>query len=111
MTFLSNALSEFAANQLPQIILIKYGITISGHQIGRIMHENHLACEIRVTRRISERKDTAAMVPDLVKRDYDNKNHKQIIRASDVTYITGTCDAPQNFVYLSIIINHRTKGN
>ena len=94
---------------IAQIMLKKYGISISGRQVGRIMRENHLACEIRVARKISERKDTTATVPDLVKRDYDNKNHKEIIRASDVTYITGTCDAPQNFVYLSVIINHRTK--
>ena len=73
------------------------------------MHKNHLACEIRVARKISTIKDTAAMVPDLVKRDYDNKTHKQIIRASDVTYIVGTCEPPQNFVYLFIIINHHTK--
>ena len=94
---------------IAQIMLKKYGISISGRQVGRIMRENHLSCEIRVARKISERKDTTATVPDLVKRDYDNKNHNQIIRASDVTYITGTYDAPQNFVYLSVIINHRTK--
>ena len=94
---------------IAQIMLTKYGISISGRQVGKIMHENHLSCEIRVARKISERKDTSAIVPDLVKRDYDNKNHNQIIRASDVTYITGTSDAPQNFVYLSVIINHRTK--
>ncbi|MBO6023074.1 transposase, partial [bacterium] len=63
-----------------------------------------MACEIRVARKISERKDTAEMVPNIVKRDYDNKTHKQIIRASDVTYIVGIYDdASQNFVYLSVI--------
>ena len=94
---------------IAQIMFTKYGISISGRQIGRIMHENHLSCEIRVARRIPKRKDTTAMIPDLVKRDYDNKNHKQIIRANDVTYICAPCDAPQNFVYLSVVINHRTK--
>ena len=73
------------------------------------MHENHLTCEIKVARKIPERKDTTAMIPDLVKRDYDNKDHKQIIRASNVTYIVWTYDAPQNFVYPSVIINHPTK--
>ena len=72
----------------------KHGISISGRQIGRIMHENHLACEIKVVRKIPERKDTTATIPNLVKRDYDNKNHKQIVRASDVTYIVATYDAP-----------------
>ena len=94
---------------IARIMLTKYGISISGRQIGRIMHENHLACGIRVARKIPERKDTTAMIPDLVKRDYDNKNNKQIIRAADVTYICAPCDAPQNFVYLSVVINHRTK--
>ena len=56
-----------------QIILTKYGIYISLHQIGRILHENHVDCEIRVARKIPERKDTAATIPDLVKRDYDNQ--------------------------------------
>ena len=45
------------------------------------------------------------MVLDLIKRDYDNKNHKQIIRASNIL-IVGTYDGPQNFVCLSVIINH-----
>ena len=94
---------------IAKIMLTKYGISISGRQIGRIMHENYLSCEIRVARKIPERKDTTAMIPDLVKRDYDNKNHKQIIRATDVSYICAPYDAPQNFVYLSVVINHLTK--
>ena len=82
----------FRVGQEPiaQIMLTKDRISISGRQICRIMHENHLACEIRIVRKIPEKKDTTAMIPDLVKRDYDNKNHKQMIRASDVTYIVGT---------------------
>ena len=94
---------------IAQIMFTKHGISISGRLIGRIMYENHLACEIRGACKIWEKKDTTAMIRNIVKRDYDNKNHKQIIRASDLTYIVGTCDAPQNFVYLSVVINHRTK--
>ena len=80
---------------IAQIMLTKHRISISGRQIGRITQENHLACEIRIVRKIPERKDTTAMIPDLVKRDYDNKNHKQMIRANDVTYIVGIYDAPK----------------
>ena len=49
----------FRVGQEPivQIIQQKYGIFISGRQIGRIMHENHLSCGIRVARKIPERKD------------------------------------------------------
>ena len=72
---------------IAQIMLTKDGISISLRQIGRIMHENHLACEIRVALKILERKDTTATISDLVKRDYDNTKHNQIIRAADVTYI------------------------
>ena len=73
------------------------------------MHENYLSCEIRVACKIPEKKNTTAAIPDLVKRDYDNKNHKQIIRATDVTYIYARFDALQNFVYLWVVINHLTK--
>ena len=53
---------------IAQIIFTKHGISISGRQIGRIMHENHLACDIRVARKIPERKDTTVMILDLVKK-------------------------------------------
>ena len=72
------------------------------------MHENYLSCEIRVGKRI-HKKNAAATISDLVKRDYDNTKHNQIIRATDVAYICAPCDAPQNFVYLSVVINHLTK--
>ena len=87
----------------------EYGIKLSARHLGRIMSKNGLSCEIRRAKRTRERKDTTANIPDLVLRDYDNKNHKQTIRASDVSYIPGTYDALNNFVYLSVVINHRTK--
>ena len=64
------------------------------------MHENYLSCEIRVGKRI-HKKNAAATISDLVKRDYDNTKHNQIIRAIHVKYVTCICapfDAPQNFV-------------
>ena len=65
------------------------------------MHENYLSCEIRVACKIPEKENTTAAIPDLVKRDYDNTKHNQIIRATHVKYVTCICapfDAPQNFV-------------
>ena len=35
--------SRIGREPIAQIMLTKYGISISGRQIGRIMHENHLA--------------------------------------------------------------------
>ena len=87
----------------------KYGIKILGRQVGRIMRENNLACEIRVARKVPEIKNTKVNIPDLVKRDYDNKNHNQIIYSTDVSYIFAPYDALQNFVYLSVVINNLTK--
>ena len=94
---------------IAEIIIEKYGIPISGRQVGRIMRENNLFCKIRVAYKIPERKDTTANIADLVKRDYDNKFHVQTIHAVDVTYLIAPYDAPQNHVYLSVVINHRTK--
>ena len=42
---------------IAQILFKKYGIKISGRQVGRIMHENNLTCEIRVPCKIPERKE------------------------------------------------------
>ena len=42
--------------RIAQIMLTKYGIPIFGRQIGRIMHENHLACEIKVSRKFRKEK-------------------------------------------------------
>ena len=69
-------------------MLVKDAISISGHKIGRIMHQN-MGFEITVAPKITERKNTTLMILDLIKRDCDNKIHKQMIRASDVTYIAG----------------------
>ena len=54
-------------------------------------------------------KNTKVNIPDFIKKDYDNKNHKQIIHSADVSYIFASYDALQNFVYLSIVINNCTK--
>ena len=76
----------------------------------RIMYVICLSWEIKVSRITHERKDTTtATISDLVKRDYDNLKHNQIIRATDVIYICAPCDAHQNFVYLSVVIKHLTK--
>lgn len=64
------------------------------------MNEIGIFCNIRKAHKIPEVKNTTVKMEDLVKRNYDNTKHNQIIRATDVTYICAPCDAPQNFVYL-----------
>ena len=69
-----------------QIIYKEYGVRYSDRQIGRIMSENGIKCNIRKPRRSKESKNIAANVNDIVLRDYDNVNHDFEIYATDVTY-------------------------
>ncbi|WP_223213739.1 IS3 family transposase [Mycoplasmopsis bovirhinis] len=46
-------------------------------------------------------------MPDLVKRDYNSCNDN--IYATVVTYIQAPKDIKQNHIYLSAIIDHKTK--
>ena len=94
---------------IAQELLKRYDYIISDRQVGRIMKEIGISCKIRIPKRAKEQKNTSVKIDDLVKRDYDNKNHIEEIIATDVTYIEGTYDAIQNHVYLSIFIHHRTK--
>ena len=41
---------------IAQIMFEKYRIRISDRQVGRIMRENNLSCDIRVAHKIPERK-------------------------------------------------------
>lgn len=92
-----------------QIIYKEYGVRYSDRQIGRIMSENGIKCNIRKPRRSKESKNITANVNDIVLRDYDNVNHDFEIYATDVTYIPSTKDCHENHVYLSTIISHKTK--
>ena len=89
----------------------KYNISLSARQVGRRMDKIGLKCEIRTRKRKrdKEQKNTNIEIENIVARDYDNKNHSEIIIATDVTYIPAPCDINQNFIYLSGLINHETK--
>ena len=88
-----------------------YGINLSGRQIGRYLNEMGYICKIRKSsnRTKKEAKNTKINIPDLVLRDYDNKNHHEEIISTDVTYLSAPKDVHQNHVYLSIAISHKTK--
>ena len=87
----------------------KYKISISYRQVGRIMNNLGLFCHIRKKRKNREIKNTKVYIQNIVERDFDNKNHKQTILATDVTFIPSPKDINQSHVYLSATINHRTK--
>ncbi|APJ38809.1 integrase [Mycoplasmopsis pullorum] len=71
------------------------------------MNRLGLFCVIRRKRKQREQKDTSVKFLDLVQRDYNGENN-QII-ATDVTYIPAPRDCVNNFVFLSIAIDHRSK--
>ncbi len=92
------------------IILFKeYGISLSYRQVGRIMNELNLHCRVRAKRKAREKKITDSKIPNIVARDYNNQKHDKTILATDVTYIDAPKDVSENHVYLSAIINHKTK--
>lgn len=85
----------------------KYQIYLNYRTFGRIMNRLGLFCVIRRNRKQREQKDTNVKFLDLVQRDYNGENN-QII-ATDVTYIPAPRDCQNNFVFLSIAIDHKSK--
>lgn len=88
----------------------KYNIFLSERQVGRIMNKLGLKCIVRRKKRSKEPKNTNVYLPNIVNRDYKNNKHTNEILATDVTYIPAPNDVSGNFVYLSVIISHRTKS-
>ena len=70
------------------------------------MNRWNLKCKTRIARKRSEIKNTKVMYKDLVKRNYNPID--DTIIATDVSYIPA--DEPQNNVYLSVAISHKTKA-
>ncbi|MDJ1645986.1 IS3 family transposase [Mycoplasma sp. M5725] len=64
--------------------------------------------QISRKRKEREKKDTTAKFENIVNRDY-NDNQNWNIYTTDATYIEGTKDSKQNYVFLSAIISHKTK--
>lgn len=101
---------RYGRNPISIILYKNYNIKLSYRQVGRIMNDLGLFCQIRKKRKNREIKNTRVKIQDIVKRDFDNKKHSQTILATDVTFIPSPKDVTiQNHVYLSVTINHRTK--
>ncbi|MEA4134667.1 IS3 family transposase [Mycoplasma sp. 2704] len=97
----------FGRKRLEHYIKQKYQILLNYRTIGRIMNRLQLHCLIRRKKKDREIKNTNVKFVDLVNRDYNGKTN-QII-ATDVTYITAPKDCENNFVFLSIAIDHKSK--
>ncbi|MDJ1648240.1 transposase [Mycoplasma phocimorsus] len=78
--------------RLSQFIAKKHNIYINLRTLGRDMSRLCLKCEIKRKRKKRENKDTTAKFENIVNRDY-NDNQNRNIYATDVTYIEGTRDS------------------
>ena len=87
------------------ILLAKDGISISDRTLRNYMFRWGLRTKTRVSKNISEIKNTNVKYKDLVKRNY-NPLEDNIV-ATDVSYIPAKVE--QNNVYLSVVISHKTK--
>lgn len=94
--------------KLSKIMQNDFNIVLSERTLGRFLSKNNLNSEIRKRRRTKEIKDINYIGEDLVKRDYNDSQNLNI-KCTDITYLPATKDAIQNHVYLSVIIDHRSK--
>ncbi|WNM15419.1 IS3 family transposase [Mesomycoplasma ovipneumoniae] len=106
-SFLDNK-GRYGRLRLSAYISMKYNIYINPRSLGRALKRLNLVCKIRKKRRKSEIKNTKFAMPDIVKRDYNDKLNRNIF-ATDVTYIKAPRDVKENHVFLSVIIEHKTK--
>lgn len=106
-SFLDNK-GRYGRLRLSAYISMKYNIYINPRSLGRHLKRLNLICKIRKQRRKSEIKNTKFVLPDIVKRDYNDKLNRNIF-ATDISYIKAPKDVKDNHVFLSVIIEHKTK--
>ncbi|WP_322901874.1 IS3 family transposase [Mycoplasmopsis felis] len=99
---------RYGREKLSVYILQKYKKYINPRSLGRYMNLLGLKCKVRQKKKRKEIKDTNTQIENLVKRDYDDKENRNIF-ATDVSYIKSPKDVLESFVYLSAILSHKTK--
>ncbi|WP_434343349.1 hypothetical protein V2P32_03580 [Mycoplasma sp. 06067-C1-B144P-99-0482-3] len=72
------------------------------------MNKLGLFCHVRIkSKRVQEYKNTKAKYNNIAIRDYNGINND--IYATDITYIPALIDVPDNHIFMSAIIHHKTK--
>ncbi|WP_416741851.1 IS3 family transposase [Mycoplasma sp. Z331B] len=99
---------NFGREKLAQYLKKDYGIEVNSRTLGRYLSKNNMNSQIRKPKKAKEIKDTRFAGNDLMKRDY-NDILNQNIKSTDVTYIPATKGAPQNHIYLSVVMDNKTK--
>ncbi|MCU9932178.1 hypothetical protein NW733_06065 [Mycoplasmopsis felis] len=88
---------RYGREKLSVYILQKYKKYINTRSLGRYMNLLGLKCKVRQKKK---EKKLNTQIENLVKRDYDDKENRNIF-ATDVSYIKSPKDVLESFVYLS----------
>ncbi|WP_029608847.1 IS3 family transposase [Mycoplasma simbae] len=99
---------RYGREKLSVYIEKMYKISINSRTLGRYLNILGLKCILRQKRKNKEIKDTASSILNIVNRDYNDSLNRNIF-ATDVTYVNSPRDVHESFVYLSAILNHKTK--
>ncbi|WAM08391.1 IS3 family transposase [Mycoplasmopsis cynos] len=105
-SFVDNKM-RYGRRRLSKYLFLTYNIKVNPRTLGNYMKRLNLFTFVRRKKRQKEHKNTNVKFADLVQRDYNSKNNT--IYATDVTYIPAPKDINQNHIYLSAIIDHKTK--
>ncbi|SYV97222.1 TRANSPOSASE FOR INSERTION SEQUENCE ELEMENT IS1 [Mycoplasmopsis edwardii] len=98
---------RYGRRRLSKYLLLTYNIEVNPRTLENYIKRLSSFTFVRRKKRQNEDKNTNFKFTDLVQRDYISRNN--VIYATDVTYIPAPKDINQNHIYLSAIIDHKTK--
>ncbi|WNM14653.1 transposase [Mesomycoplasma ovipneumoniae] len=106
-SFLDNK-GRYGRLRLSAYIYIKYNIDINARSLGRALKRLNLVCKIRKKEERAKLRTPNSHCRILLNATTMIKLNRNIF-ATDVTYIKAPRDVKENHVFLSVIIEHKTK--
>ncbi|WNM16296.1 IS3 family transposase [Mesomycoplasma ovipneumoniae] len=106
-SFLDNK-ARYGRLRLSSYIFIKYNIYINPRSLGRHLKRLNLVCKIRKKEERAKLRTPNSHCRILLNATTMIKLNRNIF-ATDVTYIKAPRDVKENHVFLSVIIEHKTK--
>ncbi|WP_063625868.1 hypothetical protein, partial [Mycoplasmopsis gallinarum] len=94
--------------KLAKLLLKYYKIDLNDRTLGRFLSKLKLNATIRKSKKSRELKDTKFNGQNLMQRDFNDTQNRNF-KSTDITYIPATKDAKGNHVFLSAIIDNKTK--
>ncbi|WNM15380.1 IS3 family transposase [Mesomycoplasma ovipneumoniae] len=106
-SFLDNK-GRYGRLRLSAYISMKYNINIHPRSLGRALKRLNLVCKIRKEEERAKLRTPNLHCRILLKRDYNDKLNRNIF-CYWCSYIKAPRDVKDNHVFLSVIIEHKTK--